>query len=43
MVKALKEDPSVFEYDGIYDQMQEKKRKEDPRLATKDKNVSPCM
>lgn len=39
VTKALEEDPSVFEYDSIYDQMQEKKRKSDPRLVTKDKNV----
>jgi len=39
-LQALKEDPSVFEYDAVYDQMQEKKIKSNPRLGNKDKNVS---
>lgn len=40
MVKALEEDPSVFEYDNIYDDLQEKKKKSDPRLQKKDTRVS---
>ena len=40
VIKALEEDPDVFDYDGQYDKMQEQKRKSDPRLLKKDKNVS---
>lgn len=39
MLKALEEDPNVFEYDSLYEEMQEKKKKSDPRLAKKDKTV----
>ena len=39
VVKALAEDPSVFEYDDIYDDLQEKKKKSDPRLQKKDTRV----
>ena len=39
VVKALAEDPSVFEYDNIYDDLQEKKKKSDPRLQKKDTRV----
>ena len=39
VVKALTEDPSVFEYDSLYDKMQEEKRKADPRLQKKDTKV----
>ena len=39
VVKALAEDPSVFEYDNIYDDLQEKKKKSDPRLQKKDNRV----
>ena len=34
MEKALAEDPSVFEYDTIYDEMENKKRESDPRLKS---------
>ena len=37
-MKALEEDPSVFEYDNIYDEMQEKK-KANQRQITKDRSV----
>ena len=40
VVKALAEDPSVFEYDNIYDDLQEKKKKSDPRLQKKDTRVN---
>ena len=40
-VKALEEDPSVFEYDSVYDKMQEKKKTAVQKLATKDRQV--CM
>lgn len=30
----------MFEYDSIYDDMQEKKIRSDPRLAKKDRSVS---
>ena len=42
-MKALEEDPSVFEYDNIYDDLQEKKKKMDPRLQKKDNRVSNCI
>lgn len=42
MIKALEEDPEIFDYDGQYDMMQEQKRKADPRLVKKDRDVS-CM
>jgi len=37
--KALKEDPSVYEYDNIYDEMTEKKKAAVPKLTEKDKKV----
>ena len=37
MAKALEEDPSVFEYDTIYDEMSE--RKKAPLRAKKDVKV----
>lgn len=41
MEKALEEDPSVFEYDAVYDKMESKKRESDPRLKSQeDKKVS---
>lgn len=40
MTKALAEDPSIFEYDSLYDEMQEEKKKADPRLKKKDTKVS---
>lgn len=40
MIKALEEDPNVFDYDGQYDKIQEQKRKSDPRLLKKDRDVS---
>ena len=39
MTKALAEDPSIFEYDSVYDEMQQKKKKADPRLQKKDTKV----
>lgn len=36
----MKDDPNVFEYDSLYDDMQEQKKKLDPRLAKKDRSVS---
>lgn len=36
MEKALAEDPSVFEYDNIYDEMENKKRESDPRLKNQE-------
>ena len=30
----MAEDPSVFEYDTIYDEMENKKRESDPRLKS---------
>lgn len=39
VLKALEEDANVFEYDSLYDEMQEKKKKQDPRLAKKDRTV----
>ena len=35
--KAMAADPSIFEYDNIYDEMQEKKKQEDVRLSSKSK------
>ena len=35
----MEEDPSVFEYDNIYDDLQDKKKKSDPRLQKKDTRV----
>ena len=41
MEKALEEDPSVFEYDAVYDKMENKKRESDPRLKSQeDRKVS---
>lgn len=40
VVKALAEDSSVFEYDSLYDKMQDDKRNSDPRLQKKDTKVS---
>ena len=37
--EALCEDPSVFDYDGVYDQMQEKKR-DSKLLGKQDRKVS---
>lgn len=42
MIQALEEDPDVFDYDGQYDKMQEQKKKADPRLIKKDRDVR-CM
>ena len=36
MEKALQEDPSVFEYDAVYDEMENKKRESDPRLKSQE-------
>ena len=35
VVKAMEEDPSVFEYDSLYDDMVERRRRDDPRLKKK--------
>ena len=40
VAKALEEDPTVFEYDSLYDDMVEQKKKADPRLKKKDTRVS---
>ena len=37
--KALAEDPSVYEYDAVYDQMQETKKQGLSKLSTKDSKV----
>lgn len=39
VAKALEEDPSIFEYDSLYDEMAERKKKADPRLQKKDTKV----
>ena len=39
MAKALEEDPSVFEYDSLYDDMTDQKKRADPRLQKKDTKV----
>ena len=39
VMKALEEDPNIFDYDGQYDKMQEERIKSDPRLMKKDRNV----
>lgn len=39
VAKALVEDPNVFEYDSLYDDMVAQKRKADPRLQKKDTKV----
>lgn len=36
MERALQEDPSVFEYDAVYDKMEDKKRESDPRLKSQE-------
>ena len=40
VAKALEEDPSVFEYDSLYDDMTERKKHADPRLQKRDTKVS---
>lgn len=37
MDKVLEQDPSTFQYDELYDDINEKRRAKDPRLAPKDK------
>ena len=39
MAKALEEDPSIFEYDSLYDDMTDRKKRADPRLQKKDTKV----
>ena len=39
LTEALCEDPSVFDYDGVYDQMQEKKR-DSKLLGKQDRKVN---
>lgn len=42
LTEALLEDPSVFDYDRVYDELQEKKKESDVKLkAKKDTSVSP--
>ena len=36
--KALSEDPSVFEYDNVYEEMEKEKNKIDPKQKEKDQN-----
>ncbi len=38
--KALEEDPNVFEYDEIYDKLEEEKKKSDPKSKNQSKEVS---
>ena len=35
MADALAEDPTIYEYDNIYDMIQEQKKKSDPKNKTK--------
>ena len=37
--KALEEDPNVFEYDSIYDKLEEEKKKSDPKAKNQSKEV----
>lgn len=37
MQKALQEDPSVYEYDEVYDQMEEKKKQTNIKLLSTEK------
>lgn len=37
--KALKEDPTVYEYDAVYDKMEEKKKAASVKVPEKDKKV----
>ncbi len=39
VTKALQEDPTIFDYDGHYDNMVEQRKKADPRLKKKDTKV----
>lgn len=43
--KALEEDATVYEYDSIYDEMQQKKRESNARLLSgnDDKKVDTCQ
>ena len=36
--KALGEDPNIFEYDNIYDKLEQEKSKLDPKLKTKNES-----
>ena len=40
VAKALVEDPNIFEYDTLYDDMVTQRKKLDPRLQKKDTKVS---
>ncbi len=42
---ALKQDAEIFEYDSIYDKLEEEKNKLDPKLKNKNesKEVGPCL
>ena len=42
VAKALDEDPNIFEYDTLYDDMVTQRKKLDPRLQKKDTKVSTC-
>ena len=35
MAEALAEDPTIYEYDEIYDQLQEQKKQNNPKLKAK--------
>lgn len=37
--KALKEDPTVYEYDAVYEEMEEKKKAASFKVPKKDKKV----
>jgi len=37
--KALKDDPTVYEYDAVYDEMEEKKKAVNVKIPEKDRKV----
>ena len=37
--KALREDPTVYEYDAVYDEMKEKKKAANVKVPEKDRKV----
>lgn len=37
--KALKDDPTVYEYDTVYDEMEEKKKAVNAKVPEKDRKV----
>ena len=40
--KALKDDPTVYEYDAVYDEMEEKKKAVNMKVPEKDRKVHTC-